>query len=53
MQAYLAELATARGIPVTQLVNELLKKDIELIETALRKRLNCGHFASSREAAHQ
>lgn len=36
MQAYLAELATARGIPVTQLVNELLKKDIELIETALR-----------------
>jgi len=53
VQAYLAELATARGIPVTQLVNELLKKDIELIETALRKRLNCGHFASSREAAHQ
>ncbi|MFN7609557.1 MAG: hypothetical protein ACK5QX_01265 [bacterium] len=36
VQAYLAELATARGIPATQLVNELLKKDIELIETALR-----------------
>lgn len=30
--AYLAERAKARGIEVSQLVNELLKKDIELIE---------------------
>ena len=34
VQAYLAERATARGIEVAQLVNELLKKDIELIEAA-------------------
>ena len=34
MQAYLAERAQARGIEVGQLVNELLKKDIELIEAA-------------------
>ena len=34
VQAYLAERAKARGIEVTQLVNELLKKDIELIEAA-------------------
>jgi hypothetical protein len=34
VQAYLAERAKARGIEVAQLVNELLKKDIELIEAA-------------------
>ena len=34
VQAYLAQRAQARGIEVTQLVNELLKKDIELIEAA-------------------
>lgn len=32
IQNYLAERAKARGIEVSQLVNELLKKDIELIE---------------------
>lgn len=31
---YLAEHAKAKGIEVNQLVNELLKRDIELIETA-------------------
>jgi hypothetical protein len=34
VQAYLAERARARGIEIGQLVNELLKKDIELIEAA-------------------
>jgi post-segregation antitoxin (ccd killing protein) len=34
VQDYLAERARARGIEVAQLVNELLKKDIELIEAA-------------------
>jgi hypothetical protein len=34
VQAYLAERAKARGVEVGQLVNELLKKDIELIEAA-------------------
>jgi hypothetical protein len=34
VQAYLAERAKARGVDVGQLVNELLKKDIELIEAA-------------------
>ena len=34
VQDYLAARATARGIEVAQLVNELLKKDIELIEAA-------------------
>ena len=34
VQAYLADHAKARGIEVAQLVNELLKKDIELIEAA-------------------
>ena len=29
---YLAERAKARGIPLNDLVNQLLKKDIELIE---------------------
>ena len=33
VQAYLAARAKARGVDVAQLVNELLKKDIELIET--------------------
>ncbi len=32
VQDYLAARAKARGIEVAQLVNELLKKDIELIE---------------------
>jgi hypothetical protein len=34
VQAYLAERAKSRGIEVSELVNELLKKDIELIEAA-------------------
>lgn len=34
VQAYLAARAHARGIGIQQLVNELLKKDIELIEAA-------------------
>lgn len=34
VQNYLAARAKARGIEVAQLVNELLKKDIELIEAA-------------------
>ena len=34
VQAYLSERANARGVDVSQLVNELLKKDIELIEAA-------------------
>ena len=34
VQTYLAARAKARGIDVEQLVNELLKKDIELIEAA-------------------
>lgn len=34
VQDYLSARAKARGIEVAQLVNELLKKDIELIEAA-------------------
>lgn len=34
VQDYLAERAKSRGIQVAQLVNELLNKDIELIEAA-------------------
>ena len=34
VQAYLSARAKARGVEVGQLVNELLKKDIELIEAA-------------------
>jgi hypothetical protein len=34
VQDYLAARAKARGIEIAQLVNELLKKDIELIEAA-------------------
>jgi hypothetical protein len=32
--SFLAKRAAARGIPLNELVNELLKKDIELIEAA-------------------
>jgi hypothetical protein len=32
--SYLAERAQARGTSLSELVNELLKKDIELIEAA-------------------
>ena len=32
--AFLTDRAAARGIPLNELVNELLKKDIELIEAA-------------------
>ena len=34
VEEYLATRAAARGVDVDQLVNELLKKDIELIEAA-------------------
>ena len=34
VQAHLAQRAQARGVDMAQLVNELLKKDIELIEAA-------------------
>lgn len=34
VEAYLAARAKAKGIDIGQLVNELLKKDIELIEAA-------------------
>lgn len=34
VQAYLAARAEARGVDLNQLVNEILKKDIELIEAA-------------------
>jgi hypothetical protein len=34
VQAYLSARAAAKGIDMGQLVNELLKKDIELIEVA-------------------
>ena len=34
VETYLAACARAKGIDVGQLVNELLKKDIELIEAA-------------------
>jgi len=33
-QNYLAERAQAKGVDMTPVVNRLLKKDIELIETA-------------------
>ena len=32
MLKYLAERTKAKGIPLNELVNQLLKKDIELIE---------------------
>jgi hypothetical protein len=31
---YLSERAKAKGVPVSDLVNDLLKRDIELIEAA-------------------
>jgi hypothetical protein len=34
VQAYLSARAKARGVEVSQFVNELLKKDIELIKAA-------------------
>ncbi len=34
VQAYLADRAKDRGVEVGQLVNDLLRKDIELIEAA-------------------
>jgi len=34
VEAYLAARAKAKGVEVGQLVNDLLKKDIELIEAA-------------------
>ncbi len=34
VEAYLSGCANARGVDIGQLVNELLKKDIELIEAA-------------------
>jgi hypothetical protein len=34
VRAYLTERAKAKGVPVSDLVNDLLKRDIELIETA-------------------
>ena len=34
VEAYLTTRAAARGVDIGQLVNELLKKDIELIEAA-------------------
>lgn len=33
VEAYLAQKAEAKGVELSDLVNELLKKDIELIET--------------------
>lgn len=32
VQTYLAQRAAARGVELSELVNELLRKDIELIE---------------------
>lgn len=32
VRAYLTERAKAKGVPVSDLVNDLLKRDIELIE---------------------
>ena len=34
VRAYLTERAKAKGVPVGDLVNDLLKRDIELIEAA-------------------
>ena len=34
IRAYLTVCAEAKGVDVTQLVNELLRKDVELIEAA-------------------
>lgn len=35
VRAYLVECAKAKGIDVSELVNELLKRDIALIQTAV------------------
>lgn len=32
VQAYLAEIATKKGVPLSDLANELLKREIEIIE---------------------
>ncbi len=34
VQSYLTERATSKGVELSDLVNDLLKKDIELIEAA-------------------
>jgi hypothetical protein len=34
LQSRLSNLAAAKGVDITDLVNDLLKKDLELIETA-------------------
>ena len=34
VREYLAARAKAKGIPIDQLVNEMLRKDIEIIEMA-------------------
>jgi hypothetical protein len=34
VQSRLSNLATAKGVDISELVNDLLKKDLELIETA-------------------
>lgn len=34
IQSYLQERARSKGVEITQLVNELLRQDIKLIETA-------------------
>jgi hypothetical protein len=34
VQSYLADKAASKGVALTELVNSLLKKDIELIEAA-------------------
>jgi hypothetical protein len=34
VQAYLVALATRKGMPLSELTNELLKKEIEILEVA-------------------
>ncbi|MDP1680601.1 MAG: hypothetical protein Q8L39_02345 [Burkholderiales bacterium] len=34
VQAYLAAIATRKGIPLSDVANDLLKREIEIIETA-------------------
>lgn len=33
VQAYLAAIATRKGVPLSDVANDLLKKEIEIIET--------------------
>lgn len=33
VQAYLSEKAESKGVPLSELVNDLLKREIEIIET--------------------